>query len=250
MCIRDRISGETSRVRALVVKTNEELAIARQTVTVLALLAPPAEVPVIPIAVSARHLHLDADTFARLFGEGATPTRYKDISQPGQFACEEKVNLIGPRGRIDGVRLLGPLRPKTQVEVSRTDEFKLGIDAPIRDSGQVAGSAPIVLEGPKGTVSIAEGLICAKRHVHMHTDDAARFGVKDGDEIEVAITGGPRDIVFGDVLVRVSPRYKLEMHIDTDEANAAELDSGRGGDLVYTGVDMAKGEVREKRVMT
>lgn len=244
------ISGETSRVRALVVKTNEELAIARQTVTVLAQLAPPASAPVIPIAVSARHLHLDRDTFARLFGQDATPTRYKDISQPGQYACEEKVNLIGPRGRIDGVRLLGPLRPKTQVEVSRTDEFKLGIDAPIRDSGQVAGSAPIVLEGPKGTVSIPEGLICAKRHVHMHTEDAKRFGVKDGDEIEVAITGGPRDLVFGDVLVRVSDRYKLEMHIDTDEANAAELDSGKDGDLVYTGVDMAKAEVREKRIVS
>jgi len=244
------ISGETSRVRALVVKTNEELAIARQTVTVLSRLRPAEPPPSIPIAVSARHLHLDADTFTKLFGEGKAPTRMKDISQPGQYACEEKVNLIGPRGRIDGVRLLGPLRPKTQVEVSRTDEFKLGVDAPIRDSGQVKGSAPIVLEGPAGTVSLPEGLICAKRHVHMHTDDAKRFGLKDGDEIEVAVTGGARDLVFGDVLVRVSERYKLEMHIDTDEANAAELDSGRGGDLVYTGVDMAKGEVRDKRIVT
>lgn len=244
------ISSEQSRVRAIVVKTNEELAIARQTLTVLEGLRAKAPAPHIPVAVSARHLHLDAATFAVLFGEGATPTRMKDISQPGQYACEEKVNLIGPRGRIDGVRLLGPLRSKNQVEVSRTDEFKLGVDAPIRDSGQVAGSAPIVLEGPKGTAPLAEGLICAKRHVHMAPADAQRFAVKDGDEIEVAITGGPRDLVFGDVLVRVSDKYVLEMHIDTDEANAAELNAGASGDLVYTGVDMAKGEVREKRIVS
>jgi acetate kinase len=242
------VSGETSRVRALVVKTNEELSIARQTVSVLAALVKPAPAATIPIAVSARHLHLDAATFATLFGAGATPTRHKDISQPGQYACEEKVNLIGPRGRIDGVRLLGPLRAKNQVEVSRTDEFKLGVDAPIRDSGQVGGSAPIVVEGPKGTVTLAEGLICAKRHVHMAPDDAKHFNVKDGDEIEVAVTGGPRDLVFGDVLVRVSDKYKLEMHIDTDEANAAELNPGTSGELVYTGVDMARGELRDKRM--
>ena len=244
------ISSQTSRVRALVVKTNEELSIARQTAEVIALRNPvtPPVVLAIPIAVSARHLHLDAATFALLFGADQKPTPYRDISQPGQFACEEKVNLIGPRGRIDGVRLLGPLRSKNQVEVSRTDEFKLGVDAPIRDSGQVGGSAPITLEGPKGTVTLTEGLICAKRHVHMAPDDAKGFGVKDGDEIEVAITGGPRDLVFGDVLVRVSDKYKLEMHIDTDEANAAELDAGTAGELVYTGVDTARGELRDKRV--
>ena len=248
------VSGETSRVRALVVKTNEELSIARQTVTVIAQMRPATPLsggPLrsIPIAVSARHLHLDAATFALLFGADSKPTRHRDISQPGQYACEEKVNLIGPRGRIDGVRLLGPLRTKNQIEVSRTDEFKLGVDAPIRDSGQVGGSAPIVIEGPKGTVTLTEGLICAKRHVHMAPDDAKKFGVKDGDEIEVAITGGPRDLVFGDVLVRVSERYTLEMHIDTDEANAAELNASTSGELVYTGVDMARGEVREKRVL-
>lgn len=244
------ISSETSRVRALVVKTNEELAIARQTVTVLQGLEAKAPATSIPVAVSARHLHLDAATFAVLFGEGATPTRRKDISQPGQYACEEKVNLVGPRGRIDGVRLLGPLREKNQIEISRTDEFKLGVDAPVRDSGQVAGSAPIVLEGPKGTAQLVEGLICAKRHVHMAPADAERFRVKDGDEIEVAITGGPRDLVFGDVLVRVSDKYVLEMHIDTDEANAAELDADASGDLVYTGIDIARGEVRAKRIVT
>ncbi len=158
------------------------------------------------------------------------------------------MNLVGPRGRIDGVRLLGPLRPQNQVEVSRTDEFKLGIDAPIRDSGQVAGSAPIVLEGPKGTVSIAEGLICAKRHVHMRPTDAERASAsKTATRSRWRLQGGPRDLVFGDVLVRVSPRYKLEMHIDTDEANAAELDQGARGELVYTDIQGPGATLRGKR---
>lgn len=242
-----RIHGETSRVAALVVKTNEELAIAQQTAHVVrAALAPEAH-GTIPVAVSARHVHLTREGFEQLFGAGKEPTKLRDISQPGQFACEERVNLVGPRGRIDGVRVLGPLRPKNQVEVSRTDEFKLGVDAPIRDSGNVAGSAPILLEGPAGKLHLHEGLICAKRHIHMAPEDAERFGVKDGDEVEVAITGGPRDLVFGDVLIRVSPKFVLEMHIDTDEANAAELNQGARGDLVYTDVAGAGGSLRGKR---
>lgn len=243
-----RVSAETSRVAALVVKTDEELSIARQTAAiVLAARAPAADPGRIPIAVSARHVHLTQQSFAALFGKDATPTKHKDISQPGQYACVEKVDLVGPRGRIDGVRLLGPLRPKDQVEVSRTDEFKLGVDAPIRDSGKVEGSAPILLEGPAGKLQLQEGLICAKRHIHMAPADAARFGVADGDEIEVAVTGGPRDVVFGDVLVRVSPKYLLEMHIDTDEANAAELDQGATGDLVYADVTGARAALRSRR---
>jgi acetate kinase len=241
------ISGSVSRVRALVVKTDEELSIAEQVAGLVRRKTEVKNPGPIPVAVSARHLHLDAATFARLFGEGATPTRMKDISQPGQYACEEKVTIVGPRGRIENVRLLGPLRPANQVEVSRTDEFKLGVDAPIRDSGKVEGSAPITIEGPKGSVTLTQGLICAKRHIHMAPDDAQRFGVKDGDEVEVAITGGPRDLVFGDVLIRVSPKFKLEMHIDTDEANAAELDQGAQGALVYTDVPGASAELRRRR---
>jgi len=242
-----RISADVSRVAALVVKTNEELAIARQTAHVVRerSLAPKASL--IPIAVSARHFHLNADSFEKLFGPGRQPTRQRDISQPGQYSCEEKVNLIGPRGRIDGVRLLGPLRPKNQVEISRTDEFKLGVDAPVRDSGKVEGSAPIVLEGPAGTLHLREGLICAKRHIHMAPADAKRFGVEDGDEVEVAITGGTRDLTFGDVLIRVSPMFVLEMHIDTDEANAAELDQGASGGLVYTGISGASATLVSRR---
>ena len=242
-----RISADTSRVIALAVRTNEELAIARQAAHAVRARMPKADDTRIPIAVSARHFHLCAESFEKLFGPGKQPTKWRDISQPGQFACEEKANLIGPRGRIDGVRLLGPLRGKDQVEVSRTDEFKLGVDAPVRDSGKTAGSAPIVLEGPAGTLHLPEGLICAKRHIHMAPADAKRFGVQDGDEVEVKITGGPRDLTFGDVLIRVSPMFTLEMHIDTDEANAAELDQGATGGLVYTGVAGATGTLISKR---
>ncbi len=242
------VSAQHSRVAALVVKTNEELSIARQAAAVLReRQRTPAPGP-ISIAISARHVHLTAETFAALFGAGASPTHHKDISQPGQFACKEQVNLLGPRGRIDGVRLLGPLRSKNQVEVSRTDEFKLGVDAPIRDSGNTEGSAPIVLEGPNGTVNLTEGLICAKRHIHMAPGDAERFGVRDGDEVEVAVTGGPRDLVFGDVLVRVSPKFVLEMHIDTDEGNAAELSASAAGELTYTEVLGAQAVLTTRRV--
>ncbi len=237
------VSSGTARVKTLVVATNEELMIAKQSARVVSGGKDVKSPRAIPIAVSARHLHLDRKTMDILFGEGSELSVYREISQPGQFAAEQKVNLIGPRGRIDGVRVLGPLRPGVQVEVSRTDEFRLGVDAPIRDSGKVKGSAPITLEGPKGTVHMEEGLICARRHIHMTPEDAEHFGVKDKDEVEIAITGGPRDLVFGDVLVRVKSSYKLEMHIDTDEANAAELSRGAVGDLVYTA---APGEAAAK----
>ncbi len=241
------INAETSNVKALVIKTNEELMIAQQAQALLEQQKPhPGR---IPIAVSARHVHLDEATFYQLFGEGAKLTHYADLSQPGQFASVEKVNLIGPRNRIDGVRVLGPLRSKNQVEISRTDEFFLGVDAPVRDSGQVKDSAPITLEGPSGTVTLTEGLICARRHIHMHSDDAKAFGVKSGDEVEVAITGGARDLIFSDVLIRVSPAYRLEMHIDTDEANAAELGRSAEGDLVYTELSQCGGVIRQRRCL-
>jgi len=239
------ITAATSRVKVLAVKTNESRMIARQTAALLvareksAATKPGAAKPTIPIAVSGRHAHLTQDVFATLFGKSATPTRYRDLSQPGQYACEEKINLIGPRNRIDGVRILGPLRSINQIEISRTDEFTLGIDAPVRDSGKVAGSAPITIEGPQGSVHLSEGLICARRHIHMQPKDAEEFGVEDRQEVAVAITGGPRDLIFGDVLIRVSEKYKLEMHIDTDEGNAAELSKGAEGDLGYCDVDDA-----------
>lgn len=230
------ITTPRSRVEAIVVKTNEELMIARLSRSQIRA-ANNESVSNIPIAVSGRHCHLTAETFATLFGKDAEPTPLKALSQPGQFACEQRVNLIGPRDRIDGVRLLGPLRPVDQVEISRTDEFKLGIDAPVRDSGNVAGSAGITLEGPEGVVHLKEGLICARRHIHMTTEEANQLGVQDKDEVSVKIVGGMRDLVFGDVLVRVKDSYKLEMHIDTDEANAAELSRQASGTMSTTDVD-------------
>jgi len=230
------ISEPHSRVDVIVVKTNEERMIAREALRVVKTDAP-ADAPSIPIAVSARHCHLTEATFKVLFGENAEPTVDKPLVQPGQFACAERVNLIGPRNRIDGVRVLGPLRSINQVEVSRTDEFRLGVDAPVRDSGKIEGSAPITLEGPAGSVTLKEGLICARRHIHMHPDDATQFGVADKDEVSVSVLGGERSLIFGDVLVRVKDSYKLEMHIDTDEANAAELGRGASGGLSVTDID-------------
>ncbi|HJL03000.1 MAG TPA: acetate/propionate family kinase [Polyangiaceae bacterium LLY-WYZ-15_(1-7)] len=233
--VRD-IGAANARVRTLVIATNEELEIARQTAAQVQGAKTIAVKKPIPIAVSARHVHLTRESLDVLFGEGYELTPYKPLSQPGQFAAEEKVNLIGPRARIDGVRILGPLRPGNQIEISRTDEFKLGVDAPVRHSGKVKNSAPITLEGPKGTLHLEEGLICAWRHIHMTPEDAAAYGVKDKEYVEVAIKGGPRDLIFGDVLVRVKDSYALEMHIDTDEANAAELGRISEGDIVYTDV--------------
>lgn len=229
------ITTGRSRVEAIVVKTNEELMIARETRRICETEAPRTPKS-IPVAVSARHCHLTEETFAELFGEGATPTPKYDLSQPGQYACEEQVTIVGPRREIEGVRVLGPLRNANQVEISRTDEFVIGIDAPVRMSGNVRGSAPVTLKGPKGTVQLQEGLICAHRHIHMHPDDARDFEVSDGDEVAVAIIGGERDLVLGDVTIRVHENYKLEMHIDTDEANAAEL--GRVGEATLSPIDV------------
>ncbi len=226
------ISEDHSRVRSLVIATDEERMIADETRRVAGGGAEVQSEMPIPIAVSARHIHLTREAMDALFGPGSELTSYRPLSQPGQFACHERLNIVGPRGRIDGVRILGPLRPACQVEISRTDEFHLGVDAPVRHSGDVKGTAPIILEGPKGTLHLQEGLICAWRHIHMHPDDAARYGVKDRDEVMVEIRGGDRDLIFADVVVRVSPKYALEMHIDTDEANAAELPPKSEGSLV------------------
>jgi acetate kinase len=225
------ISAPNSRVRALVVATNEELMIAEETARVVEERTVVRHRQPVPIAVSARHVHLTEGTFKTLFGDDATLTERNPLSQPGQFAAEQVVTLIGPRRSIEGVRILGPFRKANQVEISRTDEFNLGVDAPVRASGHTEGSAPITIAGPRARVSLSEGLICALRHIHMSPEDAAAYGVDDGDEVEVRVSGGPRDLVFGDVLIRVSPEFRLEMHIDTDEANAAELDREATGML-------------------
>ncbi len=173
------------------------------------------------VETSARHVHLSAEHIEVLFGKGATLTHKKDLSQPGQFACEERVTLVGPKKSIANVIILGPARPATQVEVSFTDARTLGVNAPVRESGDVAGSAGCKLVGPAGEVEITEGVIVAKRHIHITPEDAAKFGVEDKQVVSVKIDSADRTTVFGDVVCRVSPKFAAAMHIDTDEANAA-----------------------------
>lgn len=173
------------------------------------------------VETSARHVHLTEEHIEILFGKGATLTHKKDLSQPGQFACEERVTLVGPKKSIANVIILGPARKATQVEVSFTDARTLGVSAPVRESGDVAGSAGCKIVGPCGEVEIEEGVIVAKRHIHFTPDEAAAAGVEDKQIVSVKISNDMRTTVFGDVVVRVNPNFSAAMHIDTDEANAA-----------------------------
>jgi acetate kinase len=225
------VSEPPARCRLLVVATDEERAIAAATRRVVAGGHDVATVPRIPIAVSARHVHLTTASVEALFGPGRTLTPLKPISQPGQYAAQETVTLVGPRGRIPHVRVLGPPRIADQVEISRTDEFTLGIDAPVRESGDIENTPGIRLEGPAGAVTLRKGVICALRHIHMRPADAVEFGVANGDRVDVRVDSGGRELVFGDVLVRVRDDFVLEMHVDTDEGNAAGLDPGATGAL-------------------
>lgn len=180
----------------------------------------------VPVGVSNRHIHLTRADVDTLFGKGYELTQLKDLSQPGQYACKEVLTIIGPSLRpIENVRVLGPLRSKTQVEISRTDSFTLKVKPPVRESGNVAGSAALTIVGPKGVVTIPEGCIIANRHIHMSPADGEAFGVKDGDTVTIDIDG-PRRTRFFDVQVRVSDAFRLEMHIDTDDANAAGIGNG------------------------
>ena len=172
------------------------------------------------VETSARHVHLTAEHIEVLFGKGATLTHKKDLSQPGQFACEERVTLEGPKKSIPNVIILGPARPATQVELSFTDARTLGISAPVRESGDVAGSAALKIVGPCGSVELAEGAIVAKRHIHLTPADAAEFGVADKEIVCLKIESD-RTTIFDDVVVRVNPNFSAAAHLDTDEANAA-----------------------------
>lgn len=172
------------------------------------------------IETSARHVHVTKETLETLFGKGYQLTKKKDLSQPGQFACEERVQVIGPKGSFPAVSILGPERPVDQVEISASDARTLGVTAPVRESGDIAGSAPCKLVGPKGEVELSEGVIVAKRHIHMTPEDAARYGLTDKQVVSVKIQSAERSLIFGDTVVRVSPNYALAMHIDTDESNA------------------------------
>lgn len=189
----------------------------------------------VPVSVSARHAHLSQPTIDRLFGSDYRLRKRASLLQTGQFAAEETVSLIGPRGRLDGVRLVGPPRDHDQIEISRTDELTLGMVAPIRVSGDLLHTPGITVEGPAGRVTLPDGVITARRYIHMSLEDAARFNVRNHDIVEVRIDGEGRDLLFGDVIVRVSPEFKLEMHLDTDEANAAGIEPGDEGEFVRNG---------------
>jgi len=186
----------------------------------------------IPIEISARHIHLSCADQEILFGRGFKPTVLKDLSQPGQFAAEETVSLVGPKGRIEKARVLGPCRRETQVELSETEARELGLNPPVRDSGNLAATPGIKVVGPAGEIELARGVILALRHIHVDPATAEKLGLKNGDRVKVDV-GGARDLLFENVLVRVSPDFKLAMHIDTDEANAAGIDqANRFGEII------------------
>ena len=184
------------------------------------------------IETSARHVHLSAEHIDILFGKGHTLTHKKDLSQPGQFACEERVTIEGPKKSIAGVSILGPARPATQVELSLTDARSIGVAAPIRESGDIAGSGACKIIGPAGEVEIAEGVIAAKRHIHLTPEAAAEMNVSDKEIVSVKIDSDGRSAILGDVVVRVSEKFAPAMHIDTDESNAASCAPGMMGEIL------------------
>ena len=183
------------------------------------------------VEISARHVHVSRKDLDILFGEGYELTNKKDLSQPGQFACEEKVTVVGAKGSLKA-SILGPVRPDTQVELSLTDARSIGVTAPIRESGDIKGTGACKLIGPAGEVEITEGVIAAKRHIHMTPADAEKYGITDKQIVSVKVDTNGRSLVFGDVVARVSPSYALAMHIDTDEANAALVGCGQMGEIL------------------
>ena len=183
------------------------------------------------VETSARHLHVSQEDLVTLFGEGAVLSNKKDLSQPGQFATNEKVEVVGPKGSLK-MSILGPVRPETQVELALTDARKLGITAPIRESGDLAGTPGCKLVGPAGEVEISSGVIIAKRHIHFSPDEAKEAGVVDKQVVSVKLNYNDRSLIFGDVVCRVSPKYALAMHIDTDESNAAGLPGTVDGEII------------------
>ena len=184
------------------------------------------------VETSARHVHVTQKDLETLFGEGYELHVKKMLSQPGQYASEERVDVVGPKKTLSGVSILGPVRKATQVELSLTDARSIGVTAPIRESGDIAGSGACKLVGPKGEVVLEKGVIAAKRHIHMTPADAEAFGCKDKDIVSVKIDSDGRALTFGDVVVRVSDSYALAMHIDTDESNAAACGRNVMGEIV------------------
>ena len=186
----------------------------------------------IPIETSARHIHITQEDFETLFGPGAKPTFAKELSQPGQYACKERLTVVGPKGRFEKVVILGPCRKETQVEISVTDARRLGIKSVIRQSGDLEGTPGCVLRGPAGEVTTEKGVIAAKRHIHFNPDEAKEAGVVDKQVVSVKVDYNGRSLIFGDVVCRVSPKYALAMHVDTDESNAAALPGTVDGEII------------------
>jgi len=188
------------------------------------------------VEVSARHVHLSDEDLETLFGVGYTLTKKKELSQPGEFACDERVTIVAPRRSLENVSILGPTRKQTQVEISLTDARTIGLSIPIRESGDVKGSTGCKIIGPNGEIEISEGVIAAKRHIHMTEADAADFGVANKQIVKFAIATDDRSLIFDDVVVRVSDNYALAMHIDTDEGNAAGLSNIETYGIIVTNV--------------
>jgi len=207
--------------------------------------SPPPHDEKIPIGVPARHVHLAQAEVEQLFGENYQLTPKFELSQPGQFAAEETVVIAGPKGSIERVRILGPARSLSQVEVSWTDAMKLGIKPPLRISGDIQGSSPVTLIGPKGSAVLNEGLIIAQAHIHMSPEDSAKFNVVDGQSVQIKVEG-IRPIILSNVVIRVSERYRLEMHIDTDEANAGLIQQGTVAEIVQHQVNEQPIPVKEQ----
>lgn len=184
------------------------------------------------VEVSARHVHISRKDLDILFGDNYQLTIKKMLSQPGQYAAEERVNVIGPKKELTGVSILGPVRSQTQVELSMTDARSLGIAAPVRESGDIAGTAPCRIVGPKGEIVIKEGVIVAKRHIHLTPEDAEQFSVKDRQIVKVNVPSPDRSLIFDDVVIRVRADFKTAMHIDTDEGNAAGLAGETYGSII------------------
>jgi acetate kinase len=228
-----RISADDSKITVLIVPTDEERMMAREALRALSrsyltrVLEAQKQESFL-VEVSAHHIHLTQEHVEALFGKGHQLTKHADLSQPGQYACKEQLTIVGPKGRIERVRVLGPTRKYTQVEIAMTEQFKLGVHPPIRESGVIKDTPGCTLEGPAGSVKLDCGVICALRHVHMTPADALRYGVRDKSVVRVRIAGD-RELVFGDVLIRVDPNFALAMHIDTDEANAANVQTGAQG---------------------
>lgn len=185
----------------------------------------------IPIEASGRHIHLSQQDLDTLFGKGYTLTKVKDLSQPGQYACKERVNITGPKGTIKNVVILGPVRKDTQIEVSLTDAKSLGINAPIRQSGEVANTPGITISSELASINTDFGVIVAKRHIHIEEKDKHKYNVEDGEIVKVKVLSD-RPLIFDDVVIRVSPKFKTFMHIDYDEANACNFKQGDLGVII------------------